>query len=196
MRRMRSTTLSLLCGISLCAPAGAQNLLVNPDFDEVPFDNGWTTVGTGSVSELLGTGEPAPSVALDASGTESVALEQCRPVSADTPYAFIARTYTSFASGASTNAVRLRWFALEGCSNEISSFELTAATYPQGSFSRRFLYWTVSPATAQSARVELEVVANGTPEEVFFDAIYLPEPGSVGAGLAVATALFLVRRRR
>jgi hypothetical protein len=191
---IRTLAAALAASFAIAAAAAAENLLVNPDFDLSPVTSGWSAVGTGSVTHLVGFGHPAPSAQLDAEGSELIALQQCRPVSGDTLYDVEARTYTSFASGLSTNAVRIRWYALEGCSDEIESAELIDTIYTPGGFALRHLRGVSSPADAQSARVDLEVVANGTPTQVFFDAVYLPEADGAAAALAACGALW--RRRR
>jgi hypothetical protein len=196
MRRMRAATAALAVAcLVISTPAWAQNLLENPDFDLTPVGNGWSAIGTGSVVHQLSEGQPPPSAELSAEGTESIDLVQCRPVSGDTVYALVARTYTTFASGASTNTVRVRWFGLEGCSNELDSQEITTAVYPEGEFSRRYDNHLVPPIDAQSAQVELEVVANGSPSQVRFDAIYLPEPSPSRLAYAALAVLFVRRRR-
>lgn len=184
----------LAASLAIAVSATAQNLLDNPDFDLPPVGNGWTQVGAGDVTQYMGDGEPAPSLELVADGSEFVSLRQCKPVSDAEVYDVEARSYTSFSSGLSTNAVRVRWYALEGCSDELGSVELTDAVYPPGEFSRRYRYDVHPPIDAQSARVELEVVANGTYTQVRFDAVYLPEPTATSAAL-IACAGLLVRRR-
>jgi hypothetical protein len=196
MRRMpRGCTVLLVAFFAIAGSAAADNLLENPDFDLTPVGNGWTTIGTGSVTHLTSFGEPEPSAQLNAEGTESIVLAQCRPVDDHTRYDFHLRSYTSFASGLSTNEARVRWYMLEGCTGEIGTLSASIVEYPPGEFTIRHRHHVLPPDGAQSARVELEVVANGTATEVYWDAVYLPEPGATSLAFGAIAALAMRRRR-
>ena len=197
MRGMRIASVVLAVGCLALAPSGrAQNLLANPDFDLTPVGNGWTATGNGAITHDLGFGQPAPSVLLDCDTGESAVLSQCTPVSDSEIYDIQARSFTGIANGDSFNEVRVRWFAVEGCANEIDSLVVSDALYPPGEMSIRFAHGISPPVGAQSASVELGVYANtSTSEQVWFDAIYLPEPGENGLA-AVAIGAIALRRRR
>jgi hypothetical protein len=160
-----------------------------------PVGNGWTAVGSGSVMHQLSVGLPAPSAQLDADAAESITLLQCRPVGGAEEYDVDAYSYTSFASGASTNGVRLRWYGLEGCSDELDAVDVTEQSFVGGGWVHRYAHHLLSPIDAQSARVELEVLANGTATSVRFDKTYLPEPAADLLELAAIGALVARRRR-
>jgi hypothetical protein len=197
MRRMRAATATLaIACLVISTSSAAQNLLEDPDFDLPPVGNGWTATGTGSLLHDLGFGQPAPSVELLSEGSESLALSQCRPVAGDEIYDIDARTFTGIATGASLNEVRVRWYALEGCTNEIDSLPIDTEVYPPGELLHRYRHHVAPPINAQSASVELAVYANGSPSiQVWFDAIYLPEP-EAGELAAAALGALVVRRCR
>ena len=60
--------------------SGGPNLLINPEFDLDPATNGWTYVGTGTLSHNNSSGQPAlPSARTDHTGT---------PAACDSPFSF------------------------------------------------------------------------------------------------------------
>ena len=172
-----------------------RGMRITCDFDLDPATNGWTEAGSGTATWLQNEGAPPPSVALAADLDQTEVLFQCVSVQPVTTYSIRAWTFTSFASGNSSNAVRLRWDSDVACSNQIDSLEVTDTLYLPG-FDVRHAEGLVSSADAASARVDLEVVANGTATEVWFDTVYLPEPDVEALQLAALGTAVCLRRRR
>ena len=186
-----------LAVIAWAGVAGADNLLVNPNFDLDPTDpaNGWIAVGTGTVEFLGGVGQPdPPSVRLLATAGQAVTLEQCRPIQGGTPYDFRARSYTSQAIGDATNSVALSVFSLEGCSGLLETVATDLGEFPDWYLRRRHGY--VPPLAAASARIELASIANSAVDDIYFDSAFLPEPSALAAGLAAWAPLAVLGARQ
>ena len=132
------------------------NLLTNPDFvlDPTIPVNGWTAVGTGTLSHNLLEGDPAlPSARADNVLSQSLTLQQCVGITGGTAYDFSARSFTHRSDGTSTNSVSVSFFSSADCTGFLSNVPTSTLLFP--SWALREAFGVVAPASANSARMEL-----------------------------------------
>ena len=175
----------LLAIVFLAAPATAQNLLVNPDFDQDPtvLGNGWSTTGTGDLLWNHASGDPSqPSARTSQNGNESMTLYQCVPIVGGSSYDFSARSYTYTSIAPAMNSVSLSVFASDDCSGApLENVIANQQTFPNWGLRERVGY--VAPANARSARIELLSNANGAINDIGWDNVILHGPAvPVAAG--------------
>lgn len=160
--------------------AGAQNLLANPEFTTDRAS--WSDNGFGNITPEAGSGSPAAGslrVAND-DAPMTILVHQCVSVTAGTSVEFGGRIFTIAAIAPESHGIYARFFDGLSCggSEVIRNSAIQGADVGGGWFQ-----WAASnqevPATAVSARVELEVMVNvdGT-GDVQFDHIYFGLAGT------------------
>jgi len=159
------------------APAVAQNLLTNPDFDLDPTvpGNGWTAEGTGVFAWNQFEGDPSlPSAQTTQVDSESMILFQCVEITGDTPYSFSSRSFTHSSTVPATNGVSLSVYPTTDCSGApIESVDTDQSSFPDWGLRQRDGY--ITPANALSARIELYSTANGTVNDISWDHVFVRE---------------------
>jgi hypothetical protein len=172
--------IALLATMLLAAPAAAQNLLVNPDFDLDPTiaGNGWSKTGTGTLVWFETFGDPSPPCARSTqNGAESMILYQCVHIVGGATYDFSGRSFTHSSIGLAHNSVSLSVYATDDCSGApIENVETNQNSFPNFSLRQRFGY--VAPLNARSARIELLSDAGGTTDDISWDTIILTGPAT------------------
>lgn len=167
----------LIMPILVAAPAAAQNLLENPQFNLDPTvpGHGWTVSGTGTAAWVPGAGDPEPpSVRTTQSGAESMSLFQCVEIVGGLTYDFWTRSYTHSSIGAARNGVRLVIFAATGCSG--AELEIVGTdTNAVPNWYQRLRLGYVAPPGAGSALFELYSEANGDNNDISWDDTMLRE---------------------
>jgi len=192
------------------APARAQNLLSNPDFDM--DTSGW---GEGNFSITLQwdgadvdmdpssgsarvTSAQADAASPSAKGSGMV---QCVPVTPDAEY--LLSGYSRIPSGQSRTALpdlTVVFFQVADCASDFIMQTNPESNPASGATDAWELLSTpiVAPANAVSVRVfarPRKQEAGGS-VDVLFDAIELPEPGAAALGLAALGSLGALARRR
>jgi len=172
--------IALLATTLWAAPVAAQNLLINPDFDQDPTvsGNGWSATGTGSLEWNQALGDPSPpSARTHQTGTQSMTLWQCVPIVAGSSYDFSARSYTYTSTAPAMNRVALAVFASDDCSGApIETVIANQQTFPNFALRERIGY--VAPLNARSARIELLSDANSTVNDITWDNVILHGPAT------------------
>lgn len=163
-------------GVAMCSSLAApQNLLVNPNFDLDPSNpsNGWTIVGTGTLTHVTGNGYPAPPCArVDTTGSESLGLEQCAPIAPGERLDFSGYSYTHNATSAAHNEIVVSFFASADCSGAVlDTAPTTGLSFPDWAY--RWAEWVAPPPGASSARFELTAEANGFTMNISWDTVEL-----------------------
>jgi hypothetical protein len=187
----------------LAAPvAGAQNLLLNPDFDADLGRSGWLDSGTWVAEDWLGeAGSGSLRVTNSFAGTAVVQARQCVAVGAGQHYAVagVVRAAPGQFAGMTTAAVSVGWWSQPGCAAGSGLGVNAVGTASQtGAWERLGPTALAAPVGAASADVRLQAFKSDGAGAfaAFFDAMTLPEPGPASAGLAAVAALLVLDRRK
>lgn len=195
-----ATLTAAALALSIAAAAPAQNLLLNGDFDDDILD--WNNLdGTKQWNSFDPFSDPdSGSMRIQnlTSGGTTAFVDQCVAIEEDTSYGFEVWWYAfEFEEGNGRADVRVFWFNGSACSGDLLAFDVYQSTV-KGEWERASDVVT-APANAVSASVRLGARKFGEgpkPELlVYFDAVYLPEPGAA-AGLVAIAALASLQRRR
>lgn len=172
---MRISTVVGLVVLLWAPPSSAQNLLSNADFGLDPGlpGNGWAAVGTGLLTHVTLGGYPAPpSIRVETSGGEGMALQQCVSIDPSERLDFSAYSSTHSSSGASSNAVQVSFFAGPSCGGAaLGTVATTGLAFPDWAY--RWAPWVAPPVGAGSARLELVAEANGSTMNISWDTAFL-----------------------
>lgn len=189
----------VLLAFLVAAPASAQNLLVNAEFDE--SIDGWTCEGDGTVCSwseddpfddpVSGSGQ----VTRDGVGSIRGEIAQCVELPAPGLYE-VSGELRTIAENGRNGQLDIAWFPEASCAGirlRLDFIGVVPAAFG----------WTPLQATlaAPEAAVSLEYVVSAFATEtethtVRIDAAFVPEPGAMGASLAAGAALLGLRRAR
>lgn len=194
---------AVLVGALACLDAGAQNLLVNPEFDDADGRAGWLETGVWSTEDRLA--DPASgSLQITNAFTESVVLlaRQCVPVEEGARYdfgGFVHAASGQFA-GPTTAAISVAWWSQPACyaGVVVGSSALIGAAAQTGDWEEIGPTSVTAPPGAAGADVRLQVLkgAGAGSFTAFFDGIFVPEPSTAGGALAASATLLAIARRR
>lgn len=199
--RIRTSAFLLAMLALVASEAAAQNLVVNGDFD-TDLD-GWTNVGAPqSIWDEFDEFEDPNSGSLrivnsSSAGTTTV-VRQCALAEADREFQ-VGFTHVTFPDGAEGAArMRLIWYANSTCEGATSGIEILDSSIA-GPWTRVEEIVTSPPAT-QSVLIELGArkTAGSASNDyrVYFDEIYVPEPGASASIAAIFALAHMAQRRR
>jgi hypothetical protein len=192
----------LALGLGIPTPVSAQNLVVNPDFDDALQRSSWLETGDWSSDDWQddpGSG----SLQITNSFSSSVVLlaRQCVPIVAGRAYQVEGRVRAAPDQfvGSTGAALSVGWWTASDCSSGTSlGTMLVGVASETGDWERIGPTNIVAPSGATGANVRLQVL-KGEGSGSFsasFDAISLPESSALSSGLVAITALASLRRRR
>ena len=197
---------TLLLAVSLVAPgAAAQNLLVSPDFDVAtdvddwpdPFPDPDTTISWQSDLDVDGAPDSG-SLRLDnsISNGASDGPRQC-VVAGPGFYEMEAFFYNPTQTPQPVAQIFLEYFPSADCTGAGIGFAGETGPGTLDAWDSVFLLEEAPDGTASiGVRISSGGTTDPTPHVVFYDAVFLPEPGRLPAGACGLVALaFLVRRR-
>jgi hypothetical protein len=185
-------------------PIAAQNLLTTPDFDAVgdvanwpdPFPDANTTISWRSDLDVDGS-PSSGSLRLENSITNGASdgPRQCLDLGPDA-YEFEAWVYNPTQTPQPRATLFIEYYSQPGCSNFIA--QTTAHDSPILDDWELLSVAEQAPAGTASIgfRPESGSTSDPTTTTVYYDALYLPEPGSTSGLAAGAVLLVALRRRR
>jgi len=181
--------------------APAQNLIVNPGFDQPLMLSGWNLFSAATwdpLDEFANSGSgSALSTLSNAVGNAAIFIDQCVPVVGGQSYRAADSTFIpTWQTAAGDAFVRVLFFASANCAAS------TVIGSPQGISSMHIGIWeplqftAAAPVSAQSARLDLgcfKMSAAGIGSfQCHHDNAFLPEPSAKLAGLVALGALGLL----
>jgi len=203
MRCVFARYLSLFLLLIHAPLASAQNLIPFANFDmSSDLVDGWGNLGAGKVwSSVDVDGSPSSGSLLlindKAALTGILVFSGCVNVNPGQTYDFGAWYFMQiFQPGSGSAQVQVNWYDLCGGSF-VGNTEMETST-TEGVWVQ-IVGQAVAPNNASGARLQLiNAKSSGNPgeeREIFFDAVFLPEPGGAAAGLTAVLSLALVQRR-
>jgi hypothetical protein len=202
---MRSVTAFFFALFFLAWPTlgSAQNLIPFPSFDSSSdLTNGWGNLGAGEVWSSIDVDSSPTSGSLLiindlGAGAGVLVFSPCIAVSEGQLYRYGAWYFMQvFQPGSGFGQVALQWY--DSCGGSFLGGDVAVTSTVEGD-------WTqldadvVAPAGAGGVRLQLingkSTGNQGEQREIYFDEVFLPEPGAAAAGLSVIFALTLLRRR-
>ncbi len=187
-------------GLWTAPPVLAQNLIVNPNFDDALGISGWLETGTWSPDDWQGNpGSGSLQITNSFSGSAVLLARQCVPIVAGNSYRVEGRVRAApgqFA-GSTDAALTIGWWTSSNCASGNSpETVLVGIASETGGWERIGPKTVVAPAGAAGANVRLQVL-KGDGSGSFtanFDAISLPEPSEAPTALVAIAVIMGLRR--
>ncbi len=194
---------ALALGLWTAPPVSAQNLLVNPNFDNALGVSGWLETGTWSPDDWQeNPGSGSLQITNSFPGSAVILARQCVPIVAGNAYQVEGRVRAApgqFA-GSTDAALTVGWWTSSNCTSEgnVLDTALVGIASETGAWERIGPKTLVAPAGATGANVRLQVL-KGDGSGSFtanFDAISLPEPSDASSALAALAMIMSLRHWR
>lgn len=191
---------ALALALSTAPPVSAQNLVVNPNFDNALGISAWLETGTWSPDDWEGSpGSGSLQITNSFSSSAVLLARQCVQIVAGNTYQVEGRVRAAPGQfeGSTDAALTIGWWTSSNCaSGNTLGTVLVGIASETGAWERIGPTTVVAPAGAAGANVRLQVL-KGDGSGSFtanFDAVSLPEPSEAPAALVAIAVITSLRR--